>query len=257
MTELRWLNAADGPECLPDPAEALAEPNGLLAAGGSLEPDWLLAGYRRGIFPWYERGQPILWWSPDPRTVLWPEALRVSRSLAKRLRRGDLEITADKDFRGVIGACAEPRRYTDSTWITPAMLEAYATLHDLGWAHSFEAWQDGQLAGGLYGIAIGRVFFGESMFARQTDASKVAFWHAVRFLEVRGFELIDCQLPSAHLTSLGATSLSRSQFLSKLAALTAAPGAPMPWDEAFAATAELRCFGRLCNNSRPTRQASN
>jgi leucyl/phenylalanyl-tRNA---protein transferase len=233
MTELKWLSASEGPDSLPDPAEALSEPNGLLAAGGSLEPEWLLESYRRGIFPWFEAGQPILWWSPNPRTVLAPCDFKVSRSLRKRVRRGEFEVTADRDFGGVISACAEPRRYTDSTWITPSMLGAYRRLHELGWAHSFEAWSDGTLAGGLYGIAIGKVFFGESMFARRTDASKVALWHALRFLAAQGFELVDCQLPSAHLTRLGARSIPRPTFLAELARLTDPPGTPGAYQTAF------------------------
>lgn len=246
MTELSWLSAADGPESLPDPAAALAEPNGLLAAGGSLAPDWLLASYRRGIFPWFEAGQPILWWSPDPRTVLVPEELKVSRSLKRRIRRGEYTVTADTDFAGVISGCAEPRRYTSTTWIVPAMRDAYTRLHMLGFAHSFEAWSSEGLAGGLYGVAIGKVFFGESMFARRTDASKVALWHAVQFLIRGGFELIDCQLPSAHLSSLGAKSRPRKDFLPLLRELTEADAPRGAWTEAF----------RLCNNSRPTRQVS-
>jgi len=234
MSELKWLSAADGPASLPDPADALVEPNGLLAAGGSLAPEWLLASYRRGIFPWFESGQPILWWSPDPRTVLYPDAFRVSRSLGKRIRRGEFEITADTDFAGVIGACAGPRRYTSQTWITARMREAYTELHADGWAHSIEARAGGALVGGLYGIAIGRVFFGESMFAHATDASKVAFWHAIRFLTREGFELIDCQLPSAHLSRLGATTLPRTRFLDLLARLTEPAGAPGAWTERFA-----------------------
>jgi leucyl/phenylalanyl-tRNA--protein transferase len=238
MTDLKWLSAADGPECLPDPGAALKEPNGLLAAGGSLAPDWLLASYRRGIFPWFEAGQPILWWSPDPRTVLRPADLRVSRSLKKRLRRGEFRVTADRDFAGVISACAEPRRYTDSTWITPSMRSAYTRLHELGWAHSFEAWSGDRLAGGLYGVAIGKVFFGESMFARHTDASKVAFWHALQFLVANGFELVDCQLPSAHLSRLGASAMSRPAFLAALGGLTDPAGTPGPYTEAFEALAQ-------------------
>lgn len=235
MSELRWLSANDGPESLPDAEQALSEPNGLLAAGGSLAPDWLLASYRRGIFPWFEAGQPILWWSPDPRAVLLPDALRVSHSLAKRIRQRTLEVRADTDFAGVIAACAGPRRYTSATWITSAMRAAYQRLHELGHAHSFESVRDGHLVGGLYGIAIGRVFFGESMFARETDASKVAFWHAVRFLAARGVELIDCQLPSAHLSRLGATSLPRREFVQCLGQLTGAESSPGPWTTEFAA----------------------
>lgn len=234
MTELRWLNSDEGPECLPVPEEALDEPNGLLAAGGSLEPEWLLAAYRRGIFPWFEDGQPILWWSPDPRTVLSPADLRVSRSLRKRLRRGEFTVTADRNFDGVISACAAPRRYTDTTWITAPMKAAYVRLHELGWAHSFEAWRGSTLVGGLYGIEIGQVFFGESMFATATDASKVAFTYAINFLQHRGIELIDCQLPSAHLTSLGATSIPRAVFLAKLAILTKSGASSGSYGQTFA-----------------------
>jgi leucyl/phenylalanyl-tRNA--protein transferase len=232
--ELRWLSTAGGPESLPDPENALTEPNGLLAAGGSLDPEWLLASYRRGIFPWFEARQPILWWSPDPRTVLEPARLKVSRSLGKRVRQRRFEIRVDTDFAGVIAGCAEPRRYTSATWITPAMRAAYVTLHRLGWAHSFEAWRGENLVGGLYGVAIGRVFFGESMFARETDASKVAFWHAVRFLEAEGCELIDCQLPTAHLEQFGATGMSRREFLARLRKLVEPPGAPGSWTRVFA-----------------------
>ena len=233
MSELKWLSARDGPESLPDPAGALTEPNGLLAAGGSLEPEWLLASYRRGIFPWFEAGQPILWWSPNPRTVLKPADFRLSRSLRKRLRREEFRVTADRDFAGVIAACAGPRRYTSSTWITPAMIAAYSRLHELGWAHSFEAWSGDTLAGGLYGIAIGKVFFGESMFAARTDASKVAFFHALEFLAAEGIEIVDCQLPSAHLSRLGAKPMPRREFLSLVGRLTEPPAAPGAYSEAF------------------------
>jgi len=234
MTELHWLSGGDGPDCLPDPATALTEPNGLLAAGGSLAPEWLLASYRRGIFPWYETGQPILWWSPDPRTVLAPAEMKISRSLRKRLRSCAFRVTADTDFAGVIDGCAGPRRYTDATWITPRMRVAYCQLHALGWAHSFETWLGDRLVGGLYGIAIGKVFFGESMFATETDASKVAFWHAVQFLRAGGCELIDCQLPSAHLSRLGARPMSRPRFLERLARLTPADSRQGNWSAAFA-----------------------
>jgi len=234
MNELRWLKAADGPDKLPDPQEALRQPNGLLAAGGSLSPEWLLASYRKGIFPWFEAGQPILWWSPDPRTVLEPEALVISRSLRKRLRSGEFTVTADESFAEVIAACAEPRAYTDATWITSSMTEAFVALHGLGWAHSFESWSGGELVGGLYGVAIGKVFFGESMFARRSDASKVAFCHAVDFLRDSGYELIDCQLPSAHLTRFGATSIPRHTFLERLRMLTEDVGEPGRWTLATA-----------------------
>lgn len=234
MSSIRWLAPADGPAALPAPDTALEEPNGLLAAGGSLDPDWLLASYARGIFPWYESGQPILWWSPDPRAVLHPARLHVSRSLRKTLRSSGLVVTADRDFASVVYACAEPRRYTSSTWITPAMADAYITLHSLGWCHSFEAWHEGELVGGLYGMAMGRVFFGESMFARQRDASKVAFVRAIGFLQSAGIELVDCQVPSHHLAQLGASEMPRAEFLRELEGLIR-PGAPSgSWSTAFA-----------------------
>jgi leucyl/phenylalanyl-tRNA---protein transferase len=233
MTNIRWIGPDDGPDALPDGAAALAHPNGLLAAGGSLEPDWLLAAYRRGIFPWYEDGQPILWWCPNPRAVLLPDELHVARSLRRTLRARRYVVTADRAFAAVVDACAAPRRYTDATWITAEMAAAYKQMHTLGWAHSFETWHEGRLAGGVYGISIGRVFFGESMFARERDASKVALARAVEFLRARGCALIDCQLPSSHVTSLGARTMPRDAFLQQLAMLCEPPGRPGPWAEAM------------------------
>lgn len=229
MSGIRWLSAEADVDAFPPPHKALAEPNGLLAAGGDLRPQRLLLAYRRGIFPWYERGQPILWWCPNPRAVLFPPDLKVSRSLRRVVRRGTFEITADAAFDRVIDACAAPRRYAAGTWITDEMSTAYRELHRLGWAHSFEAWQGPELAGGLYGVAIGRAFFGESMFARVTDASKAAFVNAVRYLEARGFELIDCQIASAHLRSLGAVDVPRTRFLKLLAKCCDAPERPKSW----------------------------
>lgn len=220
---------------MPPASSALSEPNGLLAAGGSLAPEWILAAYRRGIFPWYEQGQPILWWSPDPRAVLRPGDLHISRSLRRRLRRGEFRITADRAFDAVLDGCAEPRGYTDSTWITDDMARAYSRLHGLGHAHSFEAWADDSLVGGLYGIAIGRVFFGESMFARRTDASKVAFVHAVRFLAARGCELVDCQVATDHLRRFGATTMPRSEFIDLLSEHCASADPDRDWSSAFEA----------------------
>lgn len=233
MTSIRWLRPEDPPDALPAAHQALHDPNGLLAAGGSLAPAWLLHSYKSGIFPWYEAGQPILWWSPDPRYVLPPADVHVSRSLRKTLRKAPFRITCDHAFDAVVAGCAAPRHYTSQTWITTEMAQAYVALHALGWAHSFEAWADGELVGGLYGVAIGRVFFGESMFARVRDASKVAFVHFARFLCERGFELIDCQLPSRHLASLGARAMPRARFLDSLAELADPPGEPALW------TAEL------------------
>lgn len=235
MSTIRWLSASEGPDALPPASAALEEPNGLLAAGGALTPEWILAAYRAGIFPWYESGQPILWWSPDPRAVLRPDDLHVSRSLRRRLRSGQFRVSADRAFDAVLAGCAEPRRYTEATWITHDMARAYARLHTLGYAHSFEAWAGDTLAGGLYGVAIGRVFFGESMFARRTDASKVAFVHAVRFLASRGFGLIDCQVATAHLTRLGATTMPRKAFVDHLREHCADATPEGPWTEAFEA----------------------
>jgi leucyl/phenylalanyl-tRNA---protein transferase len=226
---LRWLSSADAADRFPPASQALTEPNGLLAAGGDLNPKRLLAAYRRGIFPWYEEGQPILWWSPDPRAVLRPEDVKVSRSLRRSLNKGGFELKIDDSFEAVVAACAEPRRYTDATWITRDMAAAYTRLHRMGWAHSFESWRDGELVGGLYGVAIGRVFFGESMFTRVTDASKVAFVRLAEQLRARSFRLIDCQVASAHVASLGATTVSRASFLALLDEYCERPGDPERW----------------------------
>lgn len=200
----------------PDLQKALREPNGLLAAGGDLSPERLIAAYRHGCFPWYQDGQPILWWSPDPRTVLFPDELRVSRSLAKLMRQGRYQVSFDTDFAGVIAACAAPRDYADGTWITENMQAAYCELHRQGVAHSVEVRANGELVGGLYGLAIGRLFFGESMFSRADNASKVGFATLVEHLREAGFVLIDCQMPSQHLHSLGARAISRASFAEHL-----------------------------------------
>ncbi|MFD1216645.1 leucyl/phenylalanyl-tRNA--protein transferase [Microbulbifer celer] len=215
----------------PDTSRALADPDGLLAVGGDLTPEWLLAAYRRGIFPWFSDDQPVLWWSPDPRCVVIPTELPVSRSLRKRIRRGTYSVTCDRAFEAVIDACAAPRADGPGTWITDEMREAYITMHALGFAHSVEVWQDDVLVGGLYGLAIGRVFFGESMFHRATDASKVAFVHLVRQLADWGCELVDCQVSNPHLLSLGAIEISRSEFERRLAAGVEMPALDNPWPE--------------------------
>lgn len=202
----------------PSPHQALAEPNGLLAVGGDLSAERLLLAYRSGIFPWFNEDEPPLWWSPNPRMVLYPEHIKVSRSLGKRLKRGDFELTLDRCFDQVIHSCASLREHTTGTWITPAMETAYNELHQRGYAHSVEAWQDGKLVGGLYGLALGGLFFGESMFSRATDASKAALVFLARHLHARGFRLIDCQVYSAHLASLGAQPIPRASFLQELAA---------------------------------------
>lgn len=205
---------------------ALDEPNGLLAAGGDLTPRRLLAAYADGIFPWYSRGEPILWWSPDPRMVLFPDEIKVSRSLAKNLRHKAYEVRLDTAFDAVMSACAQaPRDGQAGTWITAEMCAAYGRLHALGFAHSVETWIDGQLKGGLYGVAIGRAFYGESMFARATDASKIALAHLGVQLRRLGFGIIDCQMETEHLASLGARPIPRAQFRALLGRLT---GAPLP-----------------------------
>ena len=192
--------------------DALDDPNGLLAAGGDLSPQRLIEAYRRGIFPWFNAGEPILWWSPDPRCTLIPAKIHISRSLRKAIRNTEFEITFDQAFTEVVEACAAPRRYSDDTWISDQMLQAYSDLHRQGYAHSVEFWQKGELVGGLYGIAMGQLFFGESMFSRATNASKIAFVFFARQLEKWGYALIDCQIENDHLSSLGAGTISRTEF---------------------------------------------
>lgn len=203
---------------------------GLLAVGGSLAPERILDAYCRGIFPWGTvDGQP-LWYSPDPRMVLFPEAFRLTRSLAKTVRSGKFEVRFDTDFRGVIARCAEtPRPGQNGTWITDDMNDAYVRLHELGWAHSVETYAAGELIGGLYGLAIGRMFYGESMFAHRTDASKVAFAHLVRYLVANQFGMIDCQMYTDHLASLGGREIPRSDFLDRLSVLTASGSPRSAW----------------------------
>ena len=224
---IRWLGSRDP---FPPPGEALPDPNGLLAAGGDLSAARLIDAYRRGIFPWFSDGQPILWWSPDPRMVLVPAELRVTRSLAKTLRNRDYEVRADSAFSSVIAACAEPRDRQGGTWINAQMIAAYTELHERGVAHSIETWIDGELAGGLYGVAIGRMFYGESMFARARDASKIALVHLVRQLGRWQFGMIDCQMHTSHLESLGARELARPAFMRKLQELVNYPYQPGRWN---------------------------
>ncbi|MGD2167062.1 MAG: leucyl/phenylalanyl-tRNA--protein transferase [Gammaproteobacteria bacterium] len=234
MSRLTWLAENAPPEALPPAQSACLEPNGLLAAGGSLDPDWLLHAYAHGAFPWYNPGEPILWWSPDPRAVLRPDEFRRSRSLRRTIRSGTYRVCADTSFGEVISGCAAPRAGGEGTWITNQMHSAYVRLHALGYAHSFEAWHGERLVGGLYGVAIGRVFFGESMFTRADNASKVAFAAATDFLNFCDFELIDCQVPSAHLASLGATAMARSEFLAELQVLCSSVRMPGAWTDDFA-----------------------
>jgi leucyl/phenylalanyl-tRNA--protein transferase len=208
---------------------ALAEPNGLLAMGGDLSVGRLLDAYRHGIFPWFNPGEPILWWSPDPRMVLVPGEIRVSRSLAKRIRNARFEVRLDTAFVEVMRACAAPREGAGGTWVSSAMVAAYTRLFAAGYAHSVETWHAGQLVGGLYGVAIGRMFYGESMFSREPDASKVALVRLARQLQHWNFGLIDCQMETPHLASLGAHTMPRAEFTARLADLVNLPHRPGPW----------------------------
>lgn len=196
----------------PDPELALSEPDGLLAWGGDLDPVRLTNAYHDGIFPWYSDDQPILWWSPARRCVLYPAEVHISRRLQRVIRQRGFEVTADTAFAEVVEGCALPRKSQDSTWITPDMIHAYTRLHHMGVAHSIEVWRDGRLAGGLYGLALGKIFFGESMFSQATDASKVALVALCRQLGAREYALLDCQVTNPHLKTMGAVQLSRAQF---------------------------------------------
>ena len=216
-----------------DPFPALEtarrRPNGLLAAGRDLTVPTLLEAYSSGIFPWFSEAEPILWWSPDPRMVLFPEELHVSRSLARRMNRRDYDVTLDTAFGAVVRGCAGPRRDQDGTWITPRMVAAYERLHEAGFAHSVETWMAGELAGGLYGVAIGRVFFGESMFTRRTDASKIALVRLVRQLAAWGVGVVDCQMKTPHLSAFGAREIPRREFAELVRDLVKATGIGTPW----------------------------
>ncbi|APZ43423.1 leucyl/phenylalanyl-tRNA--protein transferase [Acidihalobacter ferrooxydans] len=230
MPTLPWLDPRTPDQAFPPVEHALREPNGLLAVAGDLHPQRLLAAYRHGIFPWYEDGQPILWWSPDPRAVLFADEFRLHRSLRKRLRNSGMRVTLDTQFRAVMQACGAPRDGQNGTWITPDMLTAYDTLHRLGYAHCAETWdRDGHLVGGLYGLAIGRVFFGESMFSRVADASKIALATLVCQLQNWGFEMIDCQQATGHLMRFGAREIPRAEFVQRLQRDCAREHLPGPW----------------------------
>jgi leucyl/phenylalanyl-tRNA--protein transferase len=226
---LTALNPFDSRQAFPDVSLALEEPNGLLAVGGCLSTRRLLNAYRQGIFPWFGEGEPILWWSPDPRLVLFPERLHVSRSLRKTLRQGVFTFTFDRCFERVVDACAMPRAYANSTWISPAIKRSFCLLHASGSAHSFEAWKGGELVGGLYGLALGRVFFGESMFHVETDASKAAFAFAVARLSEWGYRLVDCQVRTEHLASLGAEEIPRAEFVRLLEDYCERPPEALAW----------------------------
>lgn len=241
MIELRWLT----PHSLefPPTEQALPNPNGLLAVGGDLGCERLLCAYRQGIFPWYEEDQPLLWWSPDPRTVLAPGSIHVSRSMRRFLRRSELRVSFDREFAAVISACAAPRDYTDATWITPDMQQAYIALHQRGHAHSVEVWEGDQLIGGLYGVALGRMFFGESMFSLRSNASKTALLALGAVLQRLGCEFIDCQMPTEHLTSMGARELPRVEFVRHVQHLTGQPDCwPAGGIEPLSAASILEAF---------------
>ena len=212
------------------PAPQLAPQEGLLAVGGDLSPERLLLAYRMGIFPWYSQDEPIMWWSPDPRLVLYPAELRITKSLQKTLTKGRFKLTMDQAFEAVINACAQSRTGADEgTWIVDEIITAYCSLHKAGLAHSVEAWQDDKLAGGLYGVSLGRCFFGESMFTRISNASKVAFVALVEHLRALEFDLIDCQITTAHLIRFGAREISRARFLDELKKALKSPTLKRKW----------------------------
>lgn len=221
--------APDPESPFPPTGQALDNPQGLLAIGGDLSPTRLINAYRRGIFPWYAHDQPILWWSPAPRCVMYPHTVHISRRLRRRYNQGKFRLSADRSFAAVIRACAGPRRDQDGTWITAEMIGAYIRLHEMGIAHSVEVRMDGELAGGIYGVALGNVFFGESMFSTRTDASKIALVALCRQLHKWGFKLLDCQLSNPHLLSMGALEISRQTFNRHLEGA----GEPDRWSQNF------------------------
>lgn len=228
--EMRWLGPPGSEIRFPDPATALSWPNGLLAAGGDLSPERLLAAYGRGIFPWYETGQPILWWCPDPRAVIFPGELHVARRLRRMLARQPFEASFDREFDAVMKGCARSGVPGAGTWITPEMIAAYGRLHELGHAHSVEVWAGDEIAGGLYGVAIGGTFFAESMFSCRPNASKAAMIFLVRELRARDFLVMDCQLPSPHLATMGAREIPRREFLALVTqGLCGAAGEASAW----------------------------
>jgi leucyl/phenylalanyl-tRNA---protein transferase len=221
-----WI---EGDAPFPPVAKAMKSPNGLLCAGADLSPARLVEAYSHGIFPWYSDGDPILWWSPDPRMVLIPGEFKVSRSLRKAVARGVFDVRVDNDFRRVMHECAAPRDGHAGTWIVPEMIDAYARLHDHGFAHCVESWKEGELVGGLYGVQLDNAFFGESMFSRETDASKVALVHLVERLRAQGCRVIDCQQNTRHLASLGAREVSREAFVQLLGESIQYPPSARRW----------------------------
>jgi leucyl/phenylalanyl-tRNA--protein transferase len=230
VSAIVWLGEHDRADAFPPVDQALKEPDGLLAAGGDLSPERLIAAYRRGIFPWYSRGQPILWWAPDPRAVLVPSELKVSRSLRKSVRNAGFTVTFDTKFDDVIASCGDSKLRTEGTWIVRDMRLAYCRMFQLGLAHSVEVWREGQLVGGLYGVALGKIFYGESMFSRETDASKVALKYLCDELIRREFALIDCQMPTAHLLTLGAKLIPRPEFMAQIVKYAQPPDPVGPWE---------------------------
>lgn len=234
-----WLSPSDPPEAFPDVAEALTDPDGLLAAGGDLDPKRILVAYRKGIFPWYDDGQPILWWSPDPRCILRPADLHLSRRLRQQIRNSDAELRFNQAFADVIRACAGERKSQQGTWITDDIMAAFERLHADGWAHSVEIWEDGQLVGGVYGLCIGRVFFGESMFSARPNTSKMALFGLTRHMHAEGLELLDCQVVSQHLVTLGASTIDRAEFTEILDRACSPPSRHESWPRASMPIADL------------------
>lgn len=238
MTALPWLESFSLD--FPSTETALDDPNGLLAAGDTLTTEQLIKAYQLGIFPWFEDGQPVLWWSPSPRLVLKPSDLHTSKSMKKLLRKGLFRVTTDTAFEEVIQACAEPRINQSGTWITEEIEQAYIKLHELGYAHSVEVWRENELVGGLYGIAMGKVYFGESMFARESNASKYGFLTLIPALEALGYRLIDCQVHTEHLASLGATEIPRAEFEDYLLNFIKDPRERPAWPDSLAPNPQLQ-----------------
>ena len=238
--QIKWISRDDPPEAFPAVSHALRSPNGLLAAGGDLSTERLLHAYAHAIFPWFDTGQPILWWSPDPRCILLPANLHLSHRFRRSLKNAGFDVTFNQAFPDVISACSGKRDGHTGTWITGEMINAYRELHTLGWAHSVEVWLKGDLAGGIYGVAIGRAFFGESMFSHVTNASKVAMLALCRQLVAHDFAILDCQVPSPHLMSLGATRMPRTEFASLLDTVCKPRSRFEGWPQAPVAAAFLR-----------------
>lgn len=230
--QLPWLDASNSSAPFPNAEDALNYPEGLVAAGGDLSSVRILRAYREGIFPWYEQGQPILWWSPNPRGVLYPRDFVAHRSLLRSIRRQQWRVTYNQAFRAVVVGCAEPRAYSTNTWITQEMLNAYCDLHQLQYAHSVEVWdKENNLIGGIYGISLGSIFFGESMFSRKTDASKAALLYLCAYVDTWGYRIIDTQLPSAHLRSLGGVSMPRTDYIKLAKQCVTEQSKPHAWQK--------------------------